>query len=149
MTWVIGDDAIVHGDEVAEGGGRGHVVQNPRPGGGAVGILDVESGLNGIRAAELTAARPRGSGTYLTAARGEGWESPPGVETHVVTVLPCERARNHDGLSRSNVACTIVVEGGHVVCAEVATIAPESSAGFRSEERRVGKECRSRWSPYH
>ena len=23
------------------------------------------------------------------------------------------------------------------------------SAGKRSEERRVGKECRSRWSPYH
>src|SRR5256885_4039190 len=23
------------------------------------------------------------------------------------------------------------------------------SAEFRSEERRVGKECRSRWSPYH
>ena len=22
-------------------------------------------------------------------------------------------------------------------------------AGRRSEERRVGKECRSRWSPYH
>ena len=24
-----------------------------------------------------------------------------------------------------------------------------SSSGERSEERRVGKECRSRWSPYH
>src|SRR2546427_11269929 len=24
-----------------------------------------------------------------------------------------------------------------------------ASAGFQSEERRVGKECRSRWSPYH
>jgi len=24
-----------------------------------------------------------------------------------------------------------------------------SWAGVRSEERRVGKECRSRWSPYH
>src|SRR6266542_153013 len=24
-----------------------------------------------------------------------------------------------------------------------------SSAASRSEERRVGKECRSRWSPYH
>src|SRR5256885_12250449 len=24
-----------------------------------------------------------------------------------------------------------------------------SSDGERSEERRVGKECRSRWSPYH
>src|SRR2546430_6453034 len=34
-------------------------------------------------------------------------------------------------------------------------IAPEAAACFaalkslRSEERRVGKECRSRWSPYH
>src|ERR1017187_11020707 len=25
----------------------------------------------------------------------------------------------------------------------------EEDAGDRSEERRVGKECRSRWSPYH
>ena len=25
----------------------------------------------------------------------------------------------------------------------------ELSGGRRSEERRVGKECRSRWSPYH
>ena len=24
-----------------------------------------------------------------------------------------------------------------------------SDGGERSEERRVGKECRSRWSPYH
>ena len=23
------------------------------------------------------------------------------------------------------------------------------ATGVRSEERRVGKECRSRWSPYH
>src|ERR1039457_6173229 len=28
-------------------------------------------------------------------------------------------------------------------------IAEQSLAGYRSEERRVGKECRSRWSPYH
>ena len=25
----------------------------------------------------------------------------------------------------------------------------DSRAQLRSEERRVGKECRSRWSPYH
>ena len=25
----------------------------------------------------------------------------------------------------------------------------EKTTGYRSEERRVGKECRSRWSPYH
>ena len=33
-------------------------------------------------------------------------------------------------------------------------IQPKKKMGFgkkliRSEERRVGKECRSRWSPYH
>ena len=26
---------------------------------------------------------------------------------------------------------------------------PDYSVFMRSEERRVGKECRSRWSPYH
>ena len=25
----------------------------------------------------------------------------------------------------------------------------EKEKWYRSEERRVGKECRSRWSPYH
>ena len=25
----------------------------------------------------------------------------------------------------------------------------ECTLGLRSEERRVGKECRARWSPYH
>src|SRR5256885_7730139 len=29
------------------------------------------------------------------------------------------------------------------------TGATTTSVGLRSEERRVGKECRSRWSPYH
>ncbi|CAN0410309.1 unnamed protein product [Ectocarpus fasciculatus] len=26
---------------------------------------------------------------------------------------------------------------------------PTRPHSYRSEERRVGKECRSRWSPYH
>ena len=29
------------------------------------------------------------------------------------------------------------------------TPSEKSSSLVRSEERRVGKECRSRWSPYH
>ena len=36
--------------------------------------------------------------------------------------------------------------------ADVATSQPSPptmSSSRRSEERRVGKECRSRWSPYH
>ena len=43
------------------------------------------------------------------------------------------------------------------VLLQAKSMAPESTAEInrlheskgRSEERRVGKECRSRWSPYH
>ena len=31
----------------------------------------------------------------------------------------------------------------------VTELAPNVRYDVRSEERRVGKECRSRWSPYH
>src|SRR2546422_11219702 len=33
--------------------------------------------------------------------------------------------------------------------APVPSPAAPAAGGARSEERRVGKECRSRWSPYH
>src|SRR2546430_16794247 len=56
----------------------------------------------------------------------------------------------------SNTAVTWQVNGVTGGNATVGTIsssglytAPASPATVRSEERRVGKECRSRWSPYH
>ena len=39
----------------------------------------------------------------------------------------------------------IVIMAGHIYL----SIPIDSLALTRSEERRVGKECRSRWSPYH
>ena len=42
---------------------------------------------------------------------------------------------------------TDIVVGDEVVGYDEQTIAPYMQC--RSEERRVGKECRSRWSPYH
>ena len=36
---------------------------------------------------------------------------------------------------------------GDMIIPVVITVYQDRS--FRSEERRVGKECRSRWSPYH
>src|SRR2546427_8063776 len=35
------------------------------------------------------------------------------------------------------------------VTAQVEQLHALVAVGIRSEERRVGKECRSRWSPYH
>ena len=42
-------------------------------------------------------------------------------------------------------SCVAVMEGGEAVVIPNA----EGNRTTRSEERRVGKECRSRWSPYH
>ena len=38
---------------------------------------------------------------------------------------------------------------GHKVSYEYAICGADAIDKVRSEERRVGKECRSRWSPYH
>ena len=40
-------------------------------------------------------------------------------------------------------------DGNLLVCPECAYEWTAGSEAARSEERRVGKECRSRWSPYH
>src|SRR5256885_16731543 len=89
---------------------------------------------------------PRASGTMPAAtAAAEPLEEPPGVcagsygfrvllgaapANSVVTVLPMMTAP----APRSMVTTGASREG----------VRPA-----RSEERRVGKECRSRWSPYH
>ena len=46
----------------------------------------------------------------------------------------------------------ITLKARNKVAAKVCEVAKEIEAEMiliRSEERRVGKECRSRWSPYH
>ena len=48
---------------------------------------------------------------------------------------------------------TLALHAGQVVDpttnSRAVPIYQTTSYVFRSEERRVGKECRSRWSPYH
>src|ERR1039457_3939384 len=60
--------------------------------------------------------------------RGGGWRSP--IDLDILRVLVRE------------VPDATLAE----MCAEYNRRAPRAQ---RSEERRVGKECRSRWSPYH
>ena len=71
--------------------------------------------------------------------------------------------KNHnrrDFIKQVSATGAVLATGAFVSCAEKAS-ASCSGAGTeeniqskliipkRSEERRVGKECRSRWSPYH
>ena len=59
---------------------------------------------------------------------------------------------------RVSIARAFIKDGLENVSPELETVAKlkdkeavsgEQSVHRRSEERRVGKECRSRWSPYH
>src|SRR5574344_2183872 len=54
-------------------------------------------------------------------------------------------------LAVANPQGKIILESSGI-CEGLLLHEPKGTAGFgydRSEERRVGKECRSRWSPYH
>ena len=44
----------------------------------------------------------------------------------------------------------VILEPKKIKSDTISTVSPSiSHEMMRSEERRVGKECRSRWSPYH
>jgi len=62
--------------------------------------------------------------------------------------------QNGSGTGKSRVSVHSGTVGGTGTIAEELNVGDGSDAGAilkpsRSEERRVGKECRSRWSPYH
>src|SRR5256885_11359539 len=74
-----------------------------------------------------------------------------GVQTCALPIsalqLLVERAQYITGATGAALA---VAHGDEMICrASVGTPGPAVGARLRSEERRVGKECRSRWSPYH
>ena len=60
----------------------------------------------------------------------------PALESHSRSVLVCHRRYGK----------TVLVIN-HMI--KMAIKCKKRMPVFRSEERRVGKECRSRWSPYH
>ena len=57
------------------------------------------------------------------------------------------RARAADELVKDAVGENM--QGRREKAIELAKLAETTYRDVRSEERRVGKECRSRWSPYH
>src|SRR5688572_636182 len=78
------------------------------------------------------------------------WRAPESnvKTTHLTGRAPCatmsERLENE---ARSSV-CTVVGLTFHSLCAIIQGMEKGRGAN-RSEERRVGKQCRSRWSTYH
>ena len=87
---------------------------------------------------------------HLVGAAGEDFAEYRGwLERHGVD---CSAVHISSALHTARFVCTTDSEMAQLASfypgamGEAATI---SLARLRSEERRVGKECRSRWSPYH
>ena len=58
--------------------------------------------------------------------------------------------RSAEGLTlREGEGAEVLVSGGAACGVKLADVEANFADADRSEERRVGKECRSRWSPYH
>ena len=52
------------------------------------------------------------------------------------------------GVAHSVLILSLVIAFG-IMLAKIKVAGVSLGITWRSEERRVGKECRSRWSPYH
>src|SRR2546421_8568468 len=76
-----------------------------------------------------------------------------GVQTCALPISPCNNVYFPFGF-QANVTSdppfgSSVYHAGSVNFTQRARHGLTFNANYRSEERRVGKECRSRWSPYH
>src|SRR3989475_12790898 len=83
----------------------------------------------------------RSSDLALIDALRSGHLAAAGLDTMAEEPLPA----GHALAALDNVVLTPHVGGS----TPAALAAMAGMAAARSEERRVGKECRSRWSPYH
>ena len=66
--------------------------------------------------------------------------------------LPDDSMDERIAAARAKLGSTTILLGHHYQRDEVIRFADFTGDSYklsRSEERRVGKECRSRWSPYH
>src|SRR3712207_9517459 len=64
-------------------------------------------------------------------------------------ILLSDTIFNNILIGNPNASYDDVIEASKIACChDFITSLPEGY-NTRSEERRVGKECRSRWSPYH
>ena len=62
-----------------------------------------------------------------------------------------EQESNHKDLEKKSVSELVnaMHEEDNNALKAINKVLPDITNLIRSEERRVGKECRSRWSPYH
>jgi len=99
-----------------------------------LGLIELRQG----RGAFVRSPHPQLAGVGAAGPPGEGWqlervaEARLAIETNAASLAAVRRTDEQLASIQMQVAAF-----------------EEAMATDRSEERRVGKECRSRWSPYH
>ena len=120
------------------------------------GILECRKALenaNGDMKAALDFLREKGLATAKKRSARVASEGVVEVYSHgggrvgVLVELNCET----DFVGRSEAFRTLAheINPAQLVVHAVGVVQEHHDGDDRSEERRVGKECRSRWSPYH
>src|SRR2546422_636525 len=101
------------------------------------GFAGAGPGVTGLR----PCAQVDGAALFPGETAGRAVVPEAGHAVHLAADLPLAEARQREQTAQTE----LVVEGDGA--SEVGAAAQTHED--RSEERRVGKECRSRWSPYH
>src|SRR2546430_16294249 len=96
--------------------------------------LPIVSPSSGVQGASLTVTV---TGANFQAGASAGFGA--GITVSSTTVV-----------SSAQLSVALVIGATAAMGARDVTVSnPDGQTVVRSEERRVGKECRSRWSPYH
>src|ERR1035438_629343 len=101
--------------------------------------MDILSGLNPEQRAAVTL--PAQSALILA---GAGSGKTRVLTTRIAYLITTGQVSPHGIL-----AVTFTNKAAKEMITRLSAMLPINTRGMRSEERRVGKECRSRWSPYH
>ena len=111
------------------------------------------TGLIARTSANVMATRTlQGSTSRIAITDGSGIGGNPTIDLITTAVTPADyntpSLTSVAGSQTVNTTTYTVDDYGRLTASVDAPIAT-AVEGTRSEERRVGKECRSRWSPYH
>src|SRR6266516_5945159 len=128
----------------------------------SVSVFSRDSGTGAIAQLRGTDACVSASGTGGACAKGTALVGPRSLglspdgknlyfpSTTAAAVAIFARNQTTGGLKQlAGTSGCISESGTNGACAVGRALAGARSDAVRSEERRVGKECRSRWSPYH
>ena len=111
-----------------------------------------------VRIPEYKITVKNGSKTHEEMAESVVWNIPYVTNLNLnsdgmrATIIAPKAFVNLGTTSEGWLVCDTVVSNSgewHMISKKVPKVTPTPKVTARSEERRVGKECRSRWSPYH